>query len=513
MEHEVEQVPVRFDPYHKWLGIPPDEQPPNLYRLLGIRPFESDPDVISNAADRHMRTLKDFQTGPNSALSQKLLNEVAAARVCLLNPARKQAYDRGLQESTVETVKIDDGPVRHGLEPLQSPPIQIDHAAATRRVVSNGQKGARKNVNMLLIAGAVAAGAATIGGIYMATSSGDREENGKKVHRMTEKDLASTTHGQPKLPEVPKFDPTQDTSHTAPDDAKAEPGKPHVQQTEGENREELLKEERIAIVRQIFTEAIILPLKTGKGENDAAELLREAQRTDDPVRRSTYALGAAFAAVNLRKFDIFGEAIALTGQEKGGFMTSEESEQFRLHLLRHAGIEKQPTEKPKPEEVEPVAPAMPKPTMEKPAPKEETSGISEEKRQWFEREIQQRLLALMVTHADTNAETVAALMKKARDPVEFAALERLAIIKRREAGTPEPKASSGETTERTTEVLSSNDFYTQYASKLPRTHMQHSIRHSTAAWELAKQIREGKDVAQALEKLRETAARLEETGN
>ena len=25
-----------FDPYRKWLGIPPQEQPPNHYRLLGI---------------------------------------------------------------------------------------------------------------------------------------------------------------------------------------------------------------------------------------------------------------------------------------------------------------------------------------------------------------------------------------------------------------------------------------------------------------------------------------------
>ena len=26
----------QFDPYHKWLGIPPEEQPPNYYRLLGV---------------------------------------------------------------------------------------------------------------------------------------------------------------------------------------------------------------------------------------------------------------------------------------------------------------------------------------------------------------------------------------------------------------------------------------------------------------------------------------------
>jgi hypothetical protein len=38
-------VEEAFDPYRKWLGIPPEEQPPNHYRLLGIALFEDDPDV------------------------------------------------------------------------------------------------------------------------------------------------------------------------------------------------------------------------------------------------------------------------------------------------------------------------------------------------------------------------------------------------------------------------------------------------------------------------------------
>jgi hypothetical protein len=45
---------MSFDPYHKWLGIPSREQPPNHYRLLGISLFESDPDVIDAAANRQM---------------------------------------------------------------------------------------------------------------------------------------------------------------------------------------------------------------------------------------------------------------------------------------------------------------------------------------------------------------------------------------------------------------------------------------------------------------------------
>lgn len=74
--------------YHKWLGIPPDEQPPDHYRLLGIQQFESDPDVISNAADQRMVFLRQFQNGENAEVATKLLNEVAAARLALLNPER-----------------------------------------------------------------------------------------------------------------------------------------------------------------------------------------------------------------------------------------------------------------------------------------------------------------------------------------------------------------------------------------------------------------------------------------
>ena len=70
-----------FDPYHKWLGIPSEEQPPNAYRLLGIKPLESDPEVIEAAADQRMAHLRTYQSGEHSALSQKLLNEVAAAKI------------------------------------------------------------------------------------------------------------------------------------------------------------------------------------------------------------------------------------------------------------------------------------------------------------------------------------------------------------------------------------------------------------------------------------------------
>jgi hypothetical protein len=109
-----------FDPYHVWLGISRNEQPPNHYRLLGISLFESDLQVIDGAADRQMRHLRTFQTGKYGSLSQRLLNEVSAARVCLLDPQRKAAYDqqlRGSQENRSAPV-----PAPHGEMRLQSAP-------------------------------------------------------------------------------------------------------------------------------------------------------------------------------------------------------------------------------------------------------------------------------------------------------------------------------------------------------------------------------------------------------
>ena len=86
-----------FDPYHKWLGISLKDQPPHYYRLLAIDVFESDADVISAAADKQMAFIRSFQAGKNGQLSQKILNEIAAARVCLLNEAKKAQYDDSLR--------------------------------------------------------------------------------------------------------------------------------------------------------------------------------------------------------------------------------------------------------------------------------------------------------------------------------------------------------------------------------------------------------------------------------
>ncbi len=123
-----------FDPYRKWLGIPPEDRPPNHYRLLGIAVFEDDQDVISNAADRQMSHVRTFQGGKNSQLSQKILNELSAAKVCLLNSATKQEYDNRLREVRAVTAAPIATPGQEppaplaNRPPISAPPIAAAHA-------------------------------------------------------------------------------------------------------------------------------------------------------------------------------------------------------------------------------------------------------------------------------------------------------------------------------------------------------------------------------------------------
>ena len=91
-----------FDPYYQWLGIPPEEQPPNHYQLLGIKWFEDNTDVISAAVDRQVLHLRTYQIGEHSDTSQKLLSEVISAKLCLLDPAKKAVYDQQLLEGDLE---------------------------------------------------------------------------------------------------------------------------------------------------------------------------------------------------------------------------------------------------------------------------------------------------------------------------------------------------------------------------------------------------------------------------
>lgn len=118
----------KFNPYHQWLGIPPKDQPTNYYRLLGVEIYESSSDVIASAADRQMKHIRSFQTGQRATYAQQLLTEISAAKVTLLNPAKKSAYDAFLlrlaeeDEKSAEAIPRPPKPVAE--DPLGPTPVQ-----------------------------------------------------------------------------------------------------------------------------------------------------------------------------------------------------------------------------------------------------------------------------------------------------------------------------------------------------------------------------------------------------
>jgi hypothetical protein len=117
-----------FDPYHKWLGIQPHQQPASHYRLLGISEFEDDPDVIAHGADLRTRFLQDCQKGEHAEDAKKLLEEVAAARLCLLDTTEKARYDRRLRAAQAKAtperpraIPLGQGPSARVARPKPQP--------------------------------------------------------------------------------------------------------------------------------------------------------------------------------------------------------------------------------------------------------------------------------------------------------------------------------------------------------------------------------------------------------
>jgi hypothetical protein len=120
------------DAYQKWLDIPPEEQPPSHYRLLGLESFEADRATIDGAAKRLMGALQKQLAGPDQASIRKLLDEISDARRCLLLGDRKTAYDQKLRASLAANQAAETSGAVELAEPIDVPivePIDIEPAA------------------------------------------------------------------------------------------------------------------------------------------------------------------------------------------------------------------------------------------------------------------------------------------------------------------------------------------------------------------------------------------------
>jgi len=100
---------AKFNPLQDWLAIPPAEQPPNHYRLLGIDVFEGDPTAINLAAEVRLAQVHRAQSGATASVAKRLTEEINAARKTLLAHDAKLGYDRALKNKLTLTLPaVDD---------------------------------------------------------------------------------------------------------------------------------------------------------------------------------------------------------------------------------------------------------------------------------------------------------------------------------------------------------------------------------------------------------------------
>jgi curved DNA-binding protein CbpA len=84
------------DAFRDWLGIPEGQIPPDHYTLLGLPLFAADRQQIEQAARARARIVRPRCLKYHEVGTQ-LLNAIAAAHVCLTDPARKFEYDSRLR--------------------------------------------------------------------------------------------------------------------------------------------------------------------------------------------------------------------------------------------------------------------------------------------------------------------------------------------------------------------------------------------------------------------------------
>lgn len=109
-----------FDPYEKWLGIPKNKRPLTSYRLLGVEVFEADTERIERRAERRIELVSKQQQGKHAAIAKKVIQQLVEARDCLLDPARKDKYDRMLRQKLGD--EAPPPPPPNGGKPRSGPP-------------------------------------------------------------------------------------------------------------------------------------------------------------------------------------------------------------------------------------------------------------------------------------------------------------------------------------------------------------------------------------------------------
>jgi hypothetical protein len=121
----------RLDPYWEVLRIPPEEQPPDYYRLLGVKRFEQDSEVIKEHVSRRTRWVIMHKKGVYAKACADLIYQINAAKTCLLNPRLKAAYDRKLQVDQPNAQEARPGSPTPGKGPVAAKTPEGTEASST----------------------------------------------------------------------------------------------------------------------------------------------------------------------------------------------------------------------------------------------------------------------------------------------------------------------------------------------------------------------------------------------
>lgn len=89
-----------FNPYREWLGLEGDLQTPSYYQLAGVDPLTEDRALLVAAIDKAVVRVRGFRPGRQAAAWARLLDELAEAKACFQDPARRAAYDAQLRRAT-----------------------------------------------------------------------------------------------------------------------------------------------------------------------------------------------------------------------------------------------------------------------------------------------------------------------------------------------------------------------------------------------------------------------------
>ena len=186
-----------------------------------------------------MGHIRSFQAGKNSDLSQRVLNEIATARVCLLSPQRRAAYDQELRRQIeavmpAATAAVEPPPPLE-LEVISESLVPVLGTLPIRRTKR------RNNQNAWLAVWALGV-AAVIIIMAMMVLSGRDDFFGKKIADVEPAKPQSPT--RPANASKPKRKETEPTEVVEPEPKKSEITKPR----------KVSPEEESSVVRPASTE-------------------------------------------------------------------------------------------------------------------------------------------------------------------------------------------------------------------------------------------------------------------